>query len=140
MKIVVETNVAAPVEEAWRAWTTPEDIVRWNFASADWRCPTAEIDLRPGGRFSYRMEAEDGSMGFDFDGTFTRVIPNELLEFSLGDGRVVVVEFEGGERSTTVRETFDADSSHDAEQQRQGWQAILDNFARHVEAKRSGGA
>ena len=135
MKITIEATVAAPIEAVWRAWTTPEDIMRWNAASADWHCPAAELDLRPGGQFSYRMEARDGSMGFDFAGTFTRVIPNEVIEYSLGDERSVTVEFAASAQSVTIRETFDAESSHTAEQQRQGWQAILNNFARHVEAR-----
>lgn len=136
MKITIETTVAAPIEDIWRSWTTPGDIMGWNAASPDWHCPAAELELRPGGRFSYRMEAKDGSMGFDFQGTFKRVIPKQLIESSLGDERTVVVEFVASGRDVTVRETFDAESAHAAEQQRQGWQAILDNFARYVEAKR----
>lgn len=135
MKITIEATAAAPIEAVWRAWTTPEDIMRWNAASADWHCPAAELDLRPGGQFSYRMEARDGSMGFDFAGTFTRVIPSEVIEYSLGDERSVTVEFAASAQAVTIRETFDAESSHSAEQQRQGWQAILNNFARHVEAR-----
>lgn len=134
MKITIEATVAAPIAAVWRAWTTPADIMRWNAASPDWHCPGAELDLRPGGQFSYRMEARDGSMGFDFAGRFTKVVPNERIEFVLADERPVTVEFLAGERAVTVRETFDAESEHAAEQQRQGWQAILDNFARHVGA------
>ena len=136
MKITIETTVASPIEDVWRAWTTPDDIRRWNVASTDWHCPAAELDLRSGGRFSYRMAAKDGSMGFDFAGTFTRVIPKEVIEYSLGDDRSVVVEFVESDQVVKVRETFDADSSHAAEQQRQGWQAILNNFARYVESKK----
>src|SRR5512139_2347425 len=128
MKITIESTVAAPIEDVWRAWTTPDYITQWNAASSDWHCPAAELDLRSGGQFSYRMEAKDGSMGFDFAGTFTRVIPMELIEYSLGDERSVAVEFVASDRAVTIRETFDAESSHAAEQQRQGWQAILDNF------------
>jgi len=134
MKITIETTVAAPIDDVWRAWTTAEEIKEWNVASADWHCPAAELDLRAGGRFSYRMAARDGSMSFDFCGTFKRVIPNEVIEFSLDDERTVVVEFLAKDRAVTVRETFDAESTHTAEQQRQGWQAILDNFAKCVEA------
>jgi uncharacterized protein YndB with AHSA1/START domain len=133
-RISIETTVAAPIDKVWRAWTTAEDIERWNSASEDWHCPLAEIDLRPGGHFSYRMEARDGSMGFDFAGTFVRVVPNEVIEFSLSDERPVIVEFLATGHEVAVRETFEAQSSHAAEQQRQGWQAILDRFARHVEA------
>ena len=136
MKITIETTVAAPIEDVWRAWTTPDDIRQWNAASADWHCPAARLDLRSGGQFSYRMEARDGSMGFDFAGTFTKVIPNEIIEYSLDDDRSVVVEFVARDQVVAVRETFDAESSHTAEQQRQGWHAILNNFARHVEARK----
>jgi uncharacterized protein YndB with AHSA1/START domain len=134
MKITIETIVSAPIEKVWKAWTTPEDIRQWNAASSDWHCPVAEIELSPGGRFSYRMEARDGSMGFDFAGTVTKVVPLAVIEYSLGDGRSVAVEFLESDTTVTVRETFEADSDHSSEQQRQGWQAILDNFARHVEA------
>lgn len=135
MQITIEVNVAAPIENVWKAWTTPADIQQWNAASDDWHCPSAEIDLSPDGKFSYRMEAKDGSMGFDFVGTFTKVVPNELIEFSLEDERLVSVEFTQSDDSAIVRESFDAESTNSGEQQRQGWQAILDEFARHVEAK-----
>ncbi len=135
MRITIEANVAAPVEAVWTAWTSPADIQQWNAASDDWHCPGAEIDLRPGGTFSYRMEAKDGSMGFDLEGTFTKVVPYERIEFALEDGRLVAVEFAESDASVTVRESFEAESTNSAEQQRQGWQAILDTFARHVEAQ-----
>jgi uncharacterized protein YndB with AHSA1/START domain len=135
MKITVETTVAAPIEAVWRAWTTPDDIRQWNTASADWHCPAAELHPRSGGQFSNRMAARDGSMSFDFAGTFTKVVPNEVIEFSLGHERSVVVEFVAGNQVAMVREIFDAESSHGAEQQRQGWQAIPDNFTRYVEAR-----
>ncbi|MDB5855934.1 MAG: ATPase [Herminiimonas sp.] len=134
MQITVETNVKAPVAEVWRAWTTPDDIKQWNAASKDWHTTMASVDLRVGGAFSSRMEARDGSMGFDFAGTYTNVVPNELIECTLGDRRLRV-EFISGSDGVIVRETFDAESTHSVEQQRQGWQAILDNFARHVEGK-----
>lgn len=134
MKITVETIVNAPIEEVWRAWTTPEDIKQWNSASDDWHTTKAFVDLRVGGSFSSRMEAKDGSMGFDFSGTYTNVVANELIECSFGD-RVLKVEFLSGDGGVTVRETFDAESTHSVEQQREGWQAILNNFARHVERK-----
>ena len=135
MKITVETNVNAPIEEVWRAWTTPADIKQWNTASEDWHTTEASVDLHVGGAFSSRMEAKDGSMGFDFAGTYTNVVTNELIESSFGD-RTLRVEFSPGANGVTVRETFDAESTHPVEQQQAGWQAILDNFARHVEAKR----
>jgi uncharacterized protein YndB with AHSA1/START domain len=134
VKITVETRIAAPVEAVWSAWNTPEDIVQWNAASADWHTTRASVDLRVGGTFSSRMEAKDGSFGFDFAGTYTKVEPHRLIEYTFGD-RVTTVEFlqEGG--AVTVRETFDSEPTHSIEQQQAGWQAILDNFARHVLAK-----
>ena len=135
MKITVETIVNAAIEDVWRAWTTPDDIKQWNTASEDWHTTRASVDLRVGGSFSSRMEAKDGSMGFDFAGTYTKVVTNELIESSFGD-RVLRVEFSEGAGGVIVRETFDAESTHSVEQQRQGWQAILNNFARHVETRR----
>ncbi|MBA4191876.1 MAG: ATPase [Planctomycetaceae bacterium] len=132
MKITVETIVAAPVEAVWRAWTTPDDITQWNAASDDWHTTAATVDLRVGGTFSSRMEAKDGSMGFDFAGVYTQVVPHERIECSFG-GRVLVVEFVPENGKVRVRETFDAEETHSIEQQRSGWQAILDRFARHVE-------
>jgi uncharacterized protein YndB with AHSA1/START domain len=136
MQITVETTIDAPIADVWRAWTTPEDIVQWNTANEAWHTPRATVDLRAGGTFSARMEAKDGSMGFDFAGTYTRVVKHELIEYRLDDDRVVRVQFLGGPGGVTVRETFDAESENSAEMQRLGWQAILDNFARHVEAGR----
>lgn len=135
MKITVETLVKAPIAKVFSAYTTPEDIVQWNTASADWHTTRASVDLRVGGAFSSRMEAKDGSFGFDFAGTYTRIVPNELIEYSFGD-RTGLVEFNAGPDGATVRVTFDAEAEHSLEQQRQGWQAILDNFARHVEARK----
>jgi uncharacterized protein YndB with AHSA1/START domain len=135
MKITVETTVSAPIEEVWRAWTTPDDIKHWNAASDDWHTTAATVDLRVGGAFSSRMEAKDGSFGFDFAGTYSKIVPHQLIEMSF-DGRTAVVEFIRKNGSVVIRETFDSDETHSIEQQRQGWQAILDRFARHVEARR----
>lgn len=134
MKIQVRTAVRAPAEVVWRAYTTPDDIVQWNAASDDWHTTTATVDLRPGGRFSSRMEAKDGSYGFDFAGEYTVVEPHRRIEYRLGE-RAVVVEFASAGPTVTVRVTFDGDGAYPEEQQRAGWQAILDNFARHVHAK-----
>jgi uncharacterized protein YndB with AHSA1/START domain len=134
MKITVETLVDAPVAEVWRAYTTPEDIKQWNTASDDWHTTKAAVDLRVGGQFSSRMEAKDGSFGFDFAGTYTKVVPNKLIEYTFGD-RTGVVEFVPAANGVTVRVTFDAETTHPEEQQRQGWQAILSNFAKHVVTK-----
>ena len=135
MKISVESHVKAPVAAVWHAYTTPEDILRWNAASDDWHTTAATVDLREGGDFSSRMEAKDGSFGFDFAGTYTKVVPNERLEFSFGD-RAAAVEFVPAQGGVDVRVTFDAETENPVEMQRQGWQAILDNFARYVEARR----
>ncbi len=135
MKITVETLVNAPIANAWNAYTSPEDIKQWNTASDDWHTTKSTVDLRVGGLFTSRMEAKDGSFGFDFAGTYTKIVPQELLEFTFGD-RVGSVEFVPGNHGVTVRVTFDAESENPVEQQRQGWQAILNNFAKHVEARR----
>ncbi|HYE79922.1 MAG TPA: SRPBCC family protein [bacterium] len=134
MKITVETPVAAPIEQVWKAWTTPEDIVQWNAASDDWHTTAATVDLREGGAFSSRMEAKDGSAGFDFKGTYTRIMPQERIEATFGD-RALLVEFIPQGDTVLVRETFDAEDTFPIDVQRSGWQAILDRFARHVEGK-----
>jgi uncharacterized protein YndB with AHSA1/START domain len=134
VQITVEAIVNAPIATVWRAWNSPEDIVQWNSASPDWHTPRATVDLREGGTYCSRMEARDGSMGFDFEGTYTRIVEHALIESRFGD-RTLRVEFIPGEQGVTVRETFDAENEFPPEQQRQGWQAILDNFARHVHAK-----
>ncbi|MBC3813225.1 SRPBCC family protein [Undibacterium aquatile] len=135
MKIIVETNVRAPIERVWQAYTTPEDIVQWNAASDDWHTTRSNVDLRIGGTFSSRMEAKDGSFGFDFAGTYTNVVPNRLIEYSFGD-RTATVEFSASPEGVKVRVSFDAETTHSDEQQRDGWQAILNNFARHVEGQK----
>ena len=135
MQITVETLVRAPIAVVWKAWTTPEDIVQWNTASPDWHTTRASVDLRVGGAFSSRMEAKDGSMGFDFAGEYTEIVEHQRLVATFG-GRSLRVEFIPGEAGVTLRETFEAETIFPPEQQRQGWQAILSNFARHVEASR----
>ena len=134
MKITVEALVSAPVASVWTAYTSPADIMKWNAASDDWHTTKATVDLRVGGEFSSRMEAKDGSFGFDFAGTYTAVIPNQLIEYSFGD-RVAKVEFSEIQGGVRVAVTFEAESTHSIEQQQQGWQAILNNFKRHVEAR-----
>ena len=132
MKITVETTVAAPIDKVWSAYTTPEDIKRWNAASDDWHTTAATVDLRVGGAFSSRMEAKDGSMGFDFAGTYTKIVNQKLIEYSFGD-RAAQVEFADGPKGVRVRVTFESESTHSVEQQRDGWQAILNNFTRYVQ-------
>ncbi|MBX3506045.1 MAG: SRPBCC family protein [Parvibaculum sp.] len=131
--ITVETTVKAPVDRVWQAYTTPEDIKQWNSASDDWHTPTATVDLREGGRFCSRMEARDGSIGFDFEGTYTKIETQKLIEYEFG-GRHARVEFSPGEAGVRVGVTFDPEDEYPIEQQREGWQSILDNFRRHVEA------
>ena len=134
MQITVTTRVPAPIHDVWTAYTTPADIQRWNAASDDWHTTAATVDLRPGGMFCSRMEAKDGSAGFDFAGEYTQVIPHRLIEYTFGE-RKARVEFTEEADGVTVRVTFDAETTHTEEQQREGWQAILDNFGRHVKGK-----
>lgn len=135
MKITVEAVVEAPLADVWRAYTSPADIAQWNAASDDWRTTKATVDLRKGGAFSSRMEAKDGSMGFDFAGIYTEIVEHKRIAYAFGD-RTAEVDFVPGASGIAVRVTFDSEPSHSIEQQRGGWQAILDNFARYVQAKR----
>lgn len=132
-KITVATTVNVPVEKAWAYWTEPEHIVEWNNASADWHTPFAENDLRPGGHFLSRMEAKDGSFGFDFTGTYDEVIPLESIVYTLEDGRKVEITFTDQGHDTHIIETFEAEDENAIEMQRGGWQAILDNFRHYAE-------
>jgi len=133
MKITVETRIQAPIGIVWSAYTTPADITQWNAASDDWHTTQSSVDLREGGAFSSRMEAKDRSFGFDFAGTYTKIVLHELIEYAFGD-RTCAVEFMAGTDGVTVRVTFDAETENPVELQREGWQAILNNFAKHVEA------
>jgi uncharacterized protein YndB with AHSA1/START domain len=135
MKITVETVVKAKLATVWDAWNNPADIEQWNSAQDDWHTTRSAVDLREGGKFVSRMEAKDGSMGFDFAGTYTRVVPQRAIEYRMSDGREVAVEFVESPGAVIVKETFDAETESSPELQRTGWQAILDNFGRHVEAK-----
>ncbi len=127
--ITVTTTVDQPLETVWECWTQPEYITQWNFASEDWCCPTAVNDLRPGGRFSWRMEARDGSMGFDYAGTYLEVVPFVRILKRLDDGRQVEISFETTPHGVVITETFEAEDQNPLELQKQGWQAILDNFS-----------
>ena len=134
-KITVQTRIHAPLVKVWKCWISPEDIVKWNHASPDWHTTKAENDLSDGGKFSYRMEARDGSAGFDFWGIYDRVILNEQIRFTLGDGRKVEVRFIADGNETEVVETFEAEDVNSIELQRGGWQAILNNFKTYTETK-----
>ncbi|MGM0883751.1 MAG: SRPBCC family protein [Bacillota bacterium] len=132
--ISVETTVHAPVEKVWEYWTESQHITKWSFASDDWHAPNAENDLRVGGKFLTRLEAKDGSFGFDFNGVYDEIKINELISFTLGDGRKVTVTFITQENNTTkVIEAFEAEGTHSIEQQKAGWQAFLDNFKKYSE-------
>ncbi|MGX2959731.1 SRPBCC family protein [Peribacillus sp. JNUCC 23] len=131
--IKVETTVHAPVEKVWEYWTEPQHITKWSFASDDWHAPFAENDLRVGGTFLTRMEAKDGSFGFDFGGVYDEIKINELISYTLGDGRKVTITFTSQGRDTKVIEVFDAEVTHSAEQQKEGWQAFLENFKKYSE-------
>ena len=133
-KIRVETTVNAPVEKVWKSWSEPQHIKNWCAASEDWHAPKAENDLRTGGTFITRMEAKDGSFGFDFGGVYDNVKKNELIEYTMGDGRKVKVIFSPSGDQTKIVETFDAEATNSVEMQRGGWQAILDNFKKYTES------
>ena len=137
MKITVETQVNAKLSQVWHAWNNPADIQQWNAASDDWHTTRSTVDLREGGKFVARMEAKDGSEGFEFEGVYTRVVPQKAIEYRMDDGRQVTVEFSEQAGRVLVRETFEAEAQNTLELQRQGWQSILDSFARHVEKEAS---
>lgn len=134
MNITIETIVRAPIDQVWKAYTSPEDIVQWNAASDDWHTTSSSVELRVGGVFSSRMEAKDGSFGFDFAGTYTKIVQNELIEYAFGD-RTASVAFKSTNDGVSVRINFVAETEHSIEEQEQGWQAILNRFAKHVETK-----
>jgi uncharacterized protein YndB with AHSA1/START domain len=134
MQITVETKVHAPIAKVWAAYTNPEDIKQWNAASDDWHTTRASVDLREGGAFCSRMEAKDGSFGFDFAGVYTKIAPQKLIEYAFGD-RTAIVAFDENADGVAVRVSFDPETQNPIEMQRNGWQAILNNFAKHVEAK-----
>jgi len=135
MKIEVEVLVKADPQVVWDSWNNPSDIKQWNAASDDWHTSSSTVDLRVGGRFLSRMEAKDGSAGFDFGGTFIKVEAPMLLMYRMNDGREVTVMFQETSGGVLVKEEFDAEMENNPELQRNGWQAILNNFARHVESK-----
>lgn len=136
-KITVETTVLANPEKVWESWNKPEHITQWNFAADDWHCPRAENDLRPGGKLRYRMEAKDGSFGFDFEAVYDEIAVQERISYTMTDGRQASTTFEDLGGRTRVRTTFDAEEQNSADMQKGGWQAILDNFKKHTEAFKS---
>ncbi|HEX6334404.1 MAG TPA: SRPBCC family protein [Flavisolibacter sp.] len=132
-KITIRTTVHAPIEKVWETWTSPNHITAWNFASDDWHAPFAENDLRTGGSFRCRMEARDGSMGFDFGGTYDLVDPMKRIDYTMEDGRKVNVTFTETENGVDVAETFDPEQTNPRDMQRDGWQSILDNYRKYTE-------
>lgn len=133
-KITVVATVDTDPKKAWEFWTAPKHIVKWNFASDDWHCPVAENDLRAGGKMKSRMEAKDGSFGFDFEGTYDEVIDYKKIAYSMADGRQAITSFENVDGKTKIITVFDAESTHPVEMQRDGWQAILNNYKKYVES------
>lgn len=133
-KVTVTATVNAPVDKVWKIWSEPEHIVNWCSASDDWHAPSANNDLRKGGKFTTRMEAKDKSLGFDFGGEYTNVKNHELIEYTMGDGREVSVYFKSNGSQTEIVETFDAETENSVEMQKTGWQAILDNFKKYTES------
>ena len=136
MKITVTTVVRAPLAEVWQAYTTPDDIKLWNAASSDWHTTQAEVDLRVGGKFCSRMEAKDGSFGFDFAGEYTKLIPQQLIEYVFDEQNVSSNFIESSDGILEII-SFDPESIHPEEQQREGWQSILNNFAKYVSERQS---
>jgi len=135
VKVTVQAVVQAPVEKVWKYWTEPEHITKWNYAVDDWHAPRAENDLRVGGKFVTRMEAKDGSAGFDFGGIYDVVKPHEEIAYTMGDGRTVRITFTARGNETEVVETFDAENINSVEFQQAGWQAIMNNFKKYAESR-----
>lgn len=136
IEITIEALINAPIEKVWSAWNTPEDIKIWNTASPDWHTTMSEVDLQIGGKFSSRMEAKDGSFGFDFWGTYSQIEEHSFIESFLGDGRKMSVTFSTEGNQTKVVEVFEAETENSVELQKAGWQAILDNFKSYIESKK----
>lgn len=134
--ITVTATINAELDQVWRTWTNPDDIMQWNFASDDWCCPDAQIDLSEGGAFCFRMESVDGNIGFDLRGSYQSIKEGAQIDYRLEDGRQVWVSFEKDESGTRVTQVFEPETQHSIELQRQGWQAILNNFKQFNEAKR----
>lgn len=132
--ITIQTTVNAPVAHVWKLWTDPQHVTQWNSASEDWYTPYAENDVRPGGKFSFRMAARDGSFSFDFGGEYDAVDEHKSMAYTMGDGRKVSVDFTTEGDKTHISETFEPESENPEDMQRAGWQAILDNFRKYAEA------
>lgn len=134
IQITIQSTILAEIEKVWDYYTRPEHITNWNFASDDWCCPKAENDLRVGGKMSYRMEAKDGSFGFDLEAVYDEVIEHKRIVYTMSDGREVSTNFESSNGSTKVTTVFDAETENPVEMQKSGWQTILNNFKKYVES------
>ncbi|MCL1674506.1 SRPBCC family protein [Elizabethkingia meningoseptica] len=132
--ITIETTIQAPVEKVWNYFNQPEHITQWNFAHESWCCPSSENDLRVGGKFNNRMEARDGSFGFNFEGTYDEVSPNKLIKYHMADGRKVATTFEENANGTKITTVFDPESENPLDMQKDGWNAILNSFKNYTEA------
>lgn len=132
-KIKIQTTIGAPLDKVWKAWTTPEHITKWNFASEDWHCPRVENDMQVGGKYKARMEAKDGSFGFDFEATYDEIVDRKKIVYTIADGRKVDTQFREISGQTSISTEFDPENQNPMEMQQQGWQAILDNFKKYVE-------
>lgn len=135
MKITIQATIEADIQKVWNCWTLPKHITNWNFASDDWHCPSAENDLKAGGKYKARMEAKDGSFGFDFEAIYDEVIDQTRIVYTLDDGRKVVTNFENLDGKTKVTTVFDAETENPVDMQREGWQAILNNFKKYTESE-----
>ena len=133
MKVTVTVTINTNAKKAWEAYTLPQHITKWNFASDDWQCPSAENDLRAGGKYKARMEAKDGSFGFDFEAIYDEIIPLQKITYTMGDGRKATTTFVEQNNSTTVTTVFDAETENPVDMQQQGWQMILNNYAKHAQ-------
>lgn len=133
-KVTIEAIISSSAEKVWNYWTKPEHITKWNFASPDWQCPRASNDLKPGGKYFARMEAKDGSFGFDFEAVYDEVVALKKIVYTMGDGRQASTSFQQTGDQTRVVTTFDIEDQNSADMQRQGWQAILNNFKHYTES------
>lgn len=134
IQITIQASIKAPMETVWACWNDPEHIIKWNSASDDWHTPKAQNDLREGGKFVYRMESVDGKMGFDFGGTYTEVVPQQVIGYTMDDNRTVRAVFSQNGDVVDIVEVFDAEGQNSVEMQREGWQSILNRFKTYVEA------
>jgi uncharacterized protein YndB with AHSA1/START domain len=133
IKVMVQATITAPIEKAWKYWTEPQHIKKWNFASDEWHCPSAVNDLKIEGEFNYKMAPKDGKEEFEFIGTYTEIIPEKLIKYKMEDGRLVSIIFSTQGTETEIIETFEAEAFHTIEEQQNGWKSILYSFKEYCE-------